>query len=400
MAKVVNKSNTTRILQEDELIVGAYYYTWFPHNFYSYGYLRKYIDPPQIPVLGQYKSDDPAVAEQHIEWASTHGINFFAIDWWSSRPAQQASIINGFMKAKNLDQIKFCMVYESWSPGFDKALGATIFDETKRNLVVNDIVDLAERFFSHPSYLHIDGRPVLIVYLTRTWAGDYERAVRDTRKACKEKGYDVFLIGDEIFWNVTPAIRKGTPHPLTKEPQKKRIDLFDAITAYNLYEGALTNHAGYGADSAYVADCYQLYEAYRETADTGVYFIPNIIPGYNDRGVRHREGHYAIPRQWEENGKEASFMTNVYQRLVRPFIDSRLNMVLITSWNEWNEDTAIEPLVDAPPTTLDVTDVGDYFTQGYAYSGHGLQYLEAVQRIKAEWKSHASATNGACHQMQ
>jgi hypothetical protein len=35
--------------------------------------------------------------------------------------------------------------------------------------------------------------------------------------------------------------------------------------------------------------------------------------------------------------------------------DPRLHAILITSWNEWNEDTAIEPLSPAPPTADDAS---------------------------------------------
>jgi glycoprotein endo-alpha-1,2-mannosidase len=54
-------------------------------------------------------------------------------------------------------------------------------------------------------------------------------------------------------------------------------------------------------------------------------------------------------------------------------------MIMITSWNEWNEDTAIEPLAPSGPTRNDDSASGSDYTQGYAYSGHGLRYLETLR---------------------
>ena len=50
---------------------------------------------------------------------------------------------------------------------------------------------------------------------------------------------------------------------------------------------------------------------------------------------------------------------------------------MITSWNEWNEDTAIEPVAAAPATTNDRR--GGFFTQGYPYEGYGTTYLDIVR---------------------
>ncbi len=67
------------------------------------------------------------------------------------------------------------------------------------------------------------------------------------------------------------------------------------------------------------------------------------------------------------------------ERLAFPFADPNLNMILVTSFNEWNEDTAIEPLKPAPPTRQDSSPSGDLFTQGFAFEGFGTGYLNVVR---------------------
>lgn len=53
-------------------------------------------------------------------------------------------------------------------------------------------------------------------------------------------------------------------------------------------------------------------------------------------------------------------------------------MVLVTSWNEWNEDTAIEPVAPAPPTADDRSG-RQLLTQGYTYEGFDTTYVDLVR---------------------
>lgn len=364
-------------LQTERYLVGAYYYTWYPRNF-DQGYLRRKLIPPQVPQLGKYRSADPGTAEQHISWASRHGVDFFAISWWPGRE-QNTVIPAAFLRAGNIGDIRFCIFYESWALGFDKGRGMTIFTKEKADRFVADMISFAEDYFRHPSYLRVGGRPVVFLYLTRTFTGEYEEAIARARRELAARGFDPFFVADEIFWQVSPVGNATAGPALTTDPQRARIRLFDAITAYNLYENTKPGQRGYTAWSSFVPDALDLYRDYRAAAGGGVYVVPGIIPGYNDRGVRLSTRHYAIPRRWEPDAPEGSTLARLFDRLAFPLVDSRLNMMMITTWNEWNEDTAIEPLDPAPPTSRDASPSGRDYTQGYAYSGHGMLPLEAVR---------------------
>ncbi len=365
-------------VQTDRFLVGAYYYTWYPGNF-GHGYLRHTLVPPQLPVLGKYRSDDPASVERHIAWGSRYGIDFFALGWWPNREDQNRVIQESFLSARNIGDMRFCIFYETWALGYDKGRAATVFDAQKAARFVADMVSFARDYFRHPSYLTVGGRPVVILYLTRTLSGEYESAIARARKELEARGFDPFFIGDEVFWDVVPAGAAASGLKSTPAPQVSRIRLFDAITAYNLYENARTGQKGYPATSDFVPDAVGLYERYRAAGGGAVYVVPGIFPGYNDRGVRRREDHYAIPRQWQLGASEGSTLAELFDRLAFRLVDPRLNMMLVTTWNEWNEDTAIEPLEPAPPTALDGGDSGSGYTQGYRYSGHGTVPLEVVR---------------------
>jgi glycoprotein endo-alpha-1,2-mannosidase len=360
------------------LTVGAYYYQWFPGNF-AQGYLRRQLAPQQQPVLGEYNSAEVGVIEQHIRWCREYGIDFLALNWWPGRTAQNQPIFDSFLRAANLADVRFCIHYETWNLGFDNDLGSTHLDPAKTARWLADFARIAT-LFDHPSYLRVHGRPVVILYLTRTLTGDYAEALQSVRACLRELGHEVYLVGDEIFWTVTPA--KGKPHPLTARPQRSRIRLFDAITGYNMYEAGIRAHRGYGSRSRFVQDVAAKYAEYRAVAGPDVAIVPGILPGYNDRGVRPRRNHFAIPRQWSRFAPEGSFLERMWQGVALPFADPDVGLVMITSWNEWNEDTAIEPLMGAPATARDQSESATFYTEGYAYGGHDMTYLERIRALK------------------
>jgi hypothetical protein len=364
----------------ERYLIGAYYYLWFPYNFNRRGYLRKFLNPSQTPVLGVYNSSDPAVAERHIAWCSRYGIDFLVIDWWPNRPQQNEVLEAGFLRAENIDDIKWCVFYETQSLGMDRATGSIIWTDRRIERFASDLLELSGRYFSHPSYLKIKGRPVIFLYLTRNFSDKTQAAIKKVRSVLRERGVNPFIVADEVFWTVTvDGGEKSTFSGWTEAPQKSRIRLFDAITTYNIYETLKHNHQGYASGSRYLPEVEEIYQRYRELCGDEVLFIPNIIPGYNDRALRPGSGHYVIPRQWEDGGTSGSLFSELFERLGVAYIDQKIPIMMITSWNEWNEDTAIEPLTPAQPTARDSSGSGTRFTDGYSYSGFGETYLRIIR---------------------
>ena len=130
---------------------------------------------------------------------------------------------------------------------------------TRAKKLLSDFKFLAQTYFSHPSYLKIKGRPVAIIYLTRTFIGDYPEAINSLRKGLQEMGFNPFLIGDEIFWYVM----RPNPLPPSTHPEINRIKLFDGITAYNMYNWAKPKQMGYGNQSTFLPEVHELYREYQ-----------------------------------------------------------------------------------------------------------------------------------------
>ena len=71
---------------------------------------------------------------------------------------------------------------------------------------------------------------------------------------------------------------------------------------------------------------------------------------------------------------------NFVSSLALPYAkNTRFKMIHITTFNEWHEDTQIEPSVVTAPTTTDTSPTGSQFTQGLVYQGYGTTYLDILR---------------------
>jgi hypothetical protein len=340
------------------------------------------------------------IAKKHIKWAREAGISFFIFDWWPNRREVRRNLYRMQSHDDLLKDFQFAMHYESLdiddpsdpSPRPEAVLGQEdsniIFITPKRmERLKLHWEQIAKFYMTHPSYLRIDGKPVLFVYATRHLVGGLQLAVREARAHVKEKtGLELFLVADEAFFNVMDLDledRAVGPHLLGEnQPNWDRLLAFDAITSYNPYDSTRTAHAGAAGVELFLDDVERTYRAYRRIAATGgLRFIPSVIPGYNDRGVRPKEDHYVIPRTIDLDSKEESLLTASLRRFGFPFVDRELGLLTITSWNEWNEGTQIEPTIDGPCTTRDNSESQQAITQGIEHCGYGMGHLE---ELKAE----------------
>jgi glycoprotein endo-alpha-1,2-mannosidase len=368
-------------------LLGAYYSDWFPGNS-SEGTLRQHLVPSQGSDPTLVNSAEPSVASRAIAQASKAGISFFALDYWPSRPAQNKNI-RAFVRANDLRDVHFCLLYETWDLGYDAAHEATPVTLPLERKFDRQLLQFARTYFTNPQYLRIQGRPVLVLYLTRTLTGDVGGMITQARRRLRQHGYDPYLIGDEVFWRVTRESPPATGSDLTTSPQVARMEEFDAVTSYSLYGGGsdsalVPSHdfVGYPGTTSIVRDEVSLYRRYSTATVGRVPVIPDVSPGVNTRGVRLSVNEPAEPRQWRAGESAGSTLTQLLRTVARPVLDPRLPMVFVTSWNEWNEDTGIQP-VGGTPTSRDDSPTGTAYTQGYTYGGEGSVDLSAIRNFEA-----------------
>ena len=331
--------------------VGVYYYPWYGDNFHGGRYLREHLRPPQPPSLGEYDDRDSGVIAQHLRWSRQANVSLWVASWWGPGRREDTTLRQHILPHEELGDTKIALFYETAGriPGF-----------TDLTNVTADVAYIASNYFEHPNYLRIDGRPVLFVYLTRVLSnrGVLAEAVTRMRGAASEAGYDLYIVGDQAF---------GQP----SNPSALR--LLDAVTNYDVYGSVgAKGYAGQQAVDAYFAS-----QAGWQTLSkaAGTAFIPAATPGFNDKGVRG--GHAALSRRLTAHSEPGTLFRAMLQQAVAQTDSNTGNMLLVTSWNEWHEDTQIEPVVESPPTALDDSD-GAY-SEGLDYEGYGERYLNILR---------------------
>ena len=178
----------------------------------------------------------------------------------------------------------------------------------------------------------------------------------------------------------------ATGSPLTTQPQVTLIEAFDAVTSYILHFGdkdpslgPVDDFVGYPGRTHIVIDERSLLRTYGDATGGKVPVIPGIGPGFNDRGVRLSIDHPAQPRQWLPGAGPASPLDNLLRKVAVPSLDSRAPIIFVTAWNEWNEDSGVEP-VPGVATSRDDSPSGTAYTQGYTYGGEGDSALRVLRR--------------------
>ena len=300
---------------------------------------------PRKPLWGYVNEADPFVMEMEIEAAARHGVNVFIYDWYwfDNRPFLEQCLDNGYLKAKNNDKVKFYLMWANhtansqWDtrtsdmqvPIWDGAVDRKTFD-----LVVNRTI---EKYFSHPSYYKIDGKPVYMLF-------DVENLVRGLG-GVKE----TYAALDYFREQTVKAGFSGLELHLTVRSEKycsrmldENTDIltfingagFDGITHYQFYDYAVMGRP-------YPEILEDVKKEWKRLGDTvNAPFFPHVSVGW-DANPRYNELHTNVCRENTPENVQKGF------ELAKAYIDSHPEMkaplITVNSWNEWTETSYLQP---------------------------------------------------------
>lgn len=356
-----------------EVTVGVYYYPWYAKNFHGRKYMRERLIPKQSPLLGEYSDRDCEVIGQHLIWSRYAQISVWVASWWGPGKQEDETILEHILTNPFLEDTKIAIHYET--AGRTK-LNRTSESWTSLHNIGPDMTYLARNYFDHPNYYRIQGRPVIVVYLARVLdkEGLLQNATMAMRSAAAELGHDVYIIGDYCFGRANSFKIPG-------------MQYLDAVTNFDAY-GAIraTGYIGWDNLNKY-------FENQREwkiaAKSKSISYIPVVTPGYNDKGVR--EGHAPASRKISLDEDYGSLFRAMIGKAIKTSEELTGNLLLINSFNEWHEDTQIEPVAESPPTTLNSgvleslsSPNGTYkfdYTEGLAYEGYGKRYLDILRSM-------------------
>jgi len=295
-----------------DLTVGAHYYPWYGRGTH----VDWPAESPEQPVLGSYDARDPEIIAQHLEWCQDYGVDWLSMSWWGQNSPEDITI-RDYILEQSLGETTFSIFYET--PGMLTADSDGTFNlssSQNREQLISDVEYLSDTYFTHPAYRRIDGRPVFYLYIAREYRGDIA-AIFDALRDASADG--LYIIAD--------LIRFGPPLD-TDDPL---IEAADAVTSYSMYS-PLDD-----INDRFVERATDVYDYWTEPlAQADTEFMPVVLPGYDDSELTHVDRDNppleASPELFREFCREA-----------QPYVTDGANSIFITSFNEWYENTQIEP---------------------------------------------------------
>jgi len=302
--------------------VGVSYMTfWGVTDFGSWSLPRIFT-----PILGLYSSPDPQTAEAHITTAMEYGINLFLLDFGWVQPGDQIDLAaqSGLLQAENVDLINVCIFYfpdavvgQDWSQGPDRLMA--------------DFDYVAQTYFTHPSYLRVNNRPLVIVNdLPVYWS---EPGVSETNALFAELkehistnySLDLYLIGG-VWHDSEVEFLQGNP--------------FDGLTVWGNLWSSLGNDPDRTYDYSEYSNAYRsIWARWHDVAVANTLeFVPMVMPGFDNLAYETSgddQYRYVIERDLNEFASLSRYANNL--------TTDNLNMLLFFTWNDFNESTSIEP---------------------------------------------------------
>lgn len=312
-------------------------------------------DQPKVPLWGYTDEKDPKVMEQKIKAASEYGVDCFIFDWYmyEDGPFLNQCLDAGFLKAKNVDKIKFALMWanhdwndiQPYTRGTPQKLLYPAKMSPKRYDEICDI--LVSQYFTRPGYWKIDGKAYFSIYDVQKFMeifGSIE-ATKSAMKRLNDKAVAAGLQG--VHWNLVAWGRPILPVEKVPANYPELIKMlgFDSATSY-----VWVHHVGLPDRQTDFNKTRDEYFSYWDKArsEYKIPYYPNVSMGWDPSprcDLKSEWGNYGYPFTYTignntpENFKTALQMTK--DKLLADIEGPRI--MNINCWNEWTEGSYLEP---------------------------------------------------------
>lgn len=352
----------------NEHIVIAQLNFWYfgPDQGGGFGDGKGNRETPLTPLLGDYWSSDPSVVYQQIEWAVEYGVDAFSIEWTTPRgvgccASMEDTLDDVFLKSPNIHKVRWAIFYDfilridqTLELGIDVTQNLDFDQPEVYDTFVSDFVHFAKKYFGHPQYLTVDGRPVIYIWATNSYIGDLAGAIQEAHARVAELGYDVFIVGDEVCIGCFNADHAA---------------LFDGSSTFTfLIPGLDASWADVGDAAVAVDRAFEWWRAkiaglHVAGREEFVNFQPAWAPQYDERYVRTERPTY-VPATSKD---QVVAMAMVARKHAQPVGSSGQRLVWLNTWNCWAETTTVEPTANLGPK--------------YPAGNYQFDMLEVVQEV-------------------
>jgi glycosyl hydrolase family 99 len=305
-------------LQPDRFLprlVLAFYYPWYTVETWQSAQLS---DRP----LPQYSTESQADVNRQAVQARSVGIDGFVVSWQGHQGGAGAG--PGFndrrmrlvLEAGRAAGLKVCVYTETYVANPDNNPTAPIDPQT----LFEWLADLVDLYGSHPAYLRVGDRPVIFTYAASLFP---QQRWAEVIARLRSSGRNPFLVGD---------FSRST-----------LLDVFDGEYQYtNVFSSGDTLVDLNRTESLRVRTINLL-----RPGDRRRLWVASVTPGFDDRQLLDRTIPHVVDRS---DG-------SVYDRQWSAAIDTIADWIVVTSWNEWYENTHIEAGERYGRTYLDRTRV-------------------------------------------
>lgn len=279
------------------------------------------------PLLGKYDATTAAVMQQHVKWADSAGVNFFAFKW---NATTDNTILTNFKTQSVNGSVKMVIDY---STAHLAATNASPLIGTKLNTFANEWRTLITTYVNNQSsYYTIDNRPVVMLSPLNLAASaltsiNYKLAADTLRSVMRSYGLNPYIIGELTTGWVAPV---NYPDSILKAMDGIVLTTWSA-TDYD------RQFAFYSYSDLNFLNWKSILESW------GVDYVPCIFPGSNNPST---------PTQYVIARSDSNFTSycNVAKRSM-----GKNRLIMINSWNDFQKGNQIEPAVEYGSTYLYIT---------------------------------------------
>ena len=288
-------------------LIGAHYYPWYGADVESrhWNENTEYATVEDLPIEGIYSSDDDAVVTRHLSLAEEAGLDYLVINLQVS-----GSGLNPHeLRAADL---LFDMAAEI-SPDLSLCFMLTC-DRADSESIESSLAYLKASFFHRPNHLSLRSKPVLWFFVTEAFIGHFFYRFSELFESTRS----VHCIASSGF-----CFSKNLPAHFS--------EFFDGWSLYSPLQ--------ISESKKWEAVWNSSYRDFVETKGSNASKVFTICPGFDDTGLDHSQRlnseFRTIPRD----------ETGTYDRMQKACLDLRdpADLVVVTSFNEFHENTHIEP---------------------------------------------------------
>lgn len=299
------------------------------------------------PLWGYVNEADPSVMSMEIEQATKHGVNVFIFDWYwyDGRPFMETTLDNGFLKADNVDKMQFYLMWANHD--VVNVWDTRLADVKENNVIWTGKVDRQEfekickrnieKYFKHPQYYKIEGKPVFMIYdipqLIAGLGGIEETA--DALNWFKEETIKSGFPGLDLqitMWSINLNY-SGFDAGKTTNPENTFVKKLGFTSATHYQFAHFTN---VNEDYNVIMDTVEKEWARIDSSYDFTYY-PHISVGWDNSP---RTGVSAVVKNNTPENFEKAL------RKAKAFVDRQPGqkpLIIINSWNEWTETSYLMP---------------------------------------------------------